>query len=87
MTFIVNWTRAALRELLDLWTTATDPDAVDVAATRIEVTLATDAHLQGESRENDVRILFDPPLVVLFVPDIDVGIVYIVSVDWSGDAA
>ncbi len=87
MTYTVNWTRHALRQFQDMWTTATDPDAVDEAATRIGQTLTTDADQRGESREDDVRILFDPPLVVLFVPDVDVGIVYVVSVGWSGAPA
>ena len=87
MNFTVTWTRHTLRQLLDLWTTATDPDAVDDAATRIEVALTTDADQQGESRYADVRILIDPPLAALFVADVDVGVAYIVSVDWSGDPA
>ena len=84
MTFIVNWTRHALRQFQDMWTTATDPNAVDAAATRIDQTLSTDADQQGESRDDGVRILFDPPLAVLFVVDADVGVVYVVSAGWSG---
>ena len=41
MTSVVNWTRHALRQFNDMWTTATDPNAVDEAATRIEQTLTT----------------------------------------------
>jgi hypothetical protein len=33
MNFVVTWTRHALRQFHDMWTTATDPDAVDEAAT------------------------------------------------------
>ena len=87
MNFSVTWTRAALRQLLDLWTTATDPDAVDAAALRIDQTLSTDAHQQGESRVNPIRILFDPPLAILFVADVDVALAYVVSVGWSGPPA
>jgi hypothetical protein len=87
MNFLVTWTRYALRQFHDMWTTATDPDAVDAAATRINQTLTTNADQQGESREGDVRILFDPPLAVLFVADVDIGVAYIVSVDWSGAPA
>ena len=65
MNSVVNWTRPALRQFLDLWTSATDPDAVDAAATRIDQTLSTHAEHQGESRHQNVRILFDPPLAVL----------------------
>jgi hypothetical protein len=84
MNYIVTWTRHALRQFHDMWTTATDPDAVDAAATRIDQTLTTDAEQRGESREGDVRILFDPPLAVLFVADADVGAAYVVSAGWSG---
>jgi hypothetical protein len=73
--------------LLHLWTTATDPDAVDAAATRIDAALASDAHQQGESRDGPFRILFDPPLAVLFVADADIGVAHIVSVGWSGPPA
>jgi hypothetical protein len=87
MNYTVSWTRYALRQFHDLWTTATDPDAVDAAATRIDQTLAADAEQQGESRQGDVRILFDPPLAVLFVADSDVAVAYIVEVRWSGAPA
>ena len=87
MNFTVTWTREALRQLLDLWTSATDPDAVDAATLRIDHTLSTDAHQQGESRIDPVRILFDPPLAVLFVADPVVGVAYVVSVGWSGHPA
>ncbi|QJW95647.1 hypothetical protein [Frigoriglobus tundricola] len=87
MNSTVTWTRAALRQFLDLWTTATDPDAVDAAALRIDQTLSADAHQQGESRTDPVRILFDSPLAVLFVADVDVAVAYVVSVGWSGATA
>lgn len=87
MNYVVTWTRPALRQFLDLWTSATDPDAVDAAATRIDQTLSIDAHQQGESRQQDVRILFDPPLAALFVADSTIGIAYVVSVGWSGPPA
>lgn len=87
MNYLVNWTRPALRQFLDLWTSATDPDAVDAAATRIDQVLSTDADRQGESRHQDVRILLEPPLAVLFVADPSIGIAYVVSVGWSGGTA
>lgn len=87
MTYHVTWTRHALRQFHDMWTPATDPDAVDAAATRIDQLLATDADQQGESRENDVRIMFDPPLAVLSVADPDVGVAHVVSAGWSGPPA
>jgi hypothetical protein len=87
MNYTVTWTRHALRQFLDLWTAATDPDAVDAAASRIDHTLTTDAERRGESRTGDVRILFDPPLAVLFVADPVVGIAYVVSAGWAGAPA
>jgi hypothetical protein len=84
MSYVVTWTRAALAQLMNLMTTATDPDAVDDAASRIDQTLSVNAHLQGESRWDEFRILFDPPTGVLFVADEDVGLVYVVAVGWSG---
>jgi hypothetical protein len=87
MNFTVTWTRAALRQFLDLWMAATDPDAVDAASLRIDQTLATDADQQGESRTDPLRVLFDPPLAVYFVADVDIGVAYVVSVDWSGQPA
>ncbi len=87
MNFIVTWTRQALRQYLDLWTTATDPDAVDAASLRIDQTLATNADQQGEARIDPTRILIDPPLAALFVADVDVGVAYVVSVGWSGRPA
>ncbi len=87
MTFVVTWTRKALRQYIDLWTTATDPDAVDAASLRIDQTLSTDAHLQGESRTDPIRVLFDSPLAVLFVADPDARVAYVVSVGWSGQPA
>jgi hypothetical protein len=87
MTFTVTWTRHALRQYLALWTAATDPDVVDAASLRIDQTLSTDAHQQGESRTDPIRILFDPPLAVLFVADVDVAVAYVVSVGWSGQPA
>jgi hypothetical protein len=84
MNYTVVWTRAALAQLNDMWTQATDPDAVDSAATRVAQTLATDPEQVGESREDDTRIMFDAPLVVLFVSDPDMCVVYIVSVGAYG---
>ncbi len=84
MSYLVTWTRAALAQLLNLMMTATDPDAVDLAAQRIDLTLSLDAHLQGESRWAEFRILFDSPIAVLFVADQDVGLAYVVAVGWSG---
>ncbi|MBY0514452.1 MAG: hypothetical protein K2P78_11135 [Gemmataceae bacterium] len=85
MTYIVSWTRGALRQLLDLMMSSTDPDAVEAASQRIEQALATDAGVKGESRDEEYRVLFDPPLGVAFVVDDDVGVVMIAAVGWSGD--
>ncbi len=87
MTYIVSWTRAALQDYLDLAATATDPDAVDAASLRIDAELETDGHEKGESRVGRVRILFQPPLAVLFTADEIVGVAFVLRAAWSGHPA
>lgn len=87
MNYIVSWSRAALQDYLDMLTTATDPDAVDAASLRIDAELGTNGHEKGESREGRVRILFEPPLAVLFTTDEIVGVAFVLRASWSGHPA
>jgi hypothetical protein len=48
------------------WTAAGNPPSGIQAFDEIEKILTTDAHIQGESRERNRRILFKPPLGVIF---------------------
>ena len=49
-----------------MWTAARDRDAVTAASYRIDQRLAADPLDCGESREGDERLVFEPPLQVLF---------------------
>jgi hypothetical protein len=84
MIYTVVWTKAALSLLADAWSAAIDRQAVTDASDRIDGILRNDAHRQGESREGDRRILFEPPLGVLFQasePDRVATIKYVWAVD------
>ncbi len=62
MRYMVLWTPTAERFLAEIWLDATDRNAVTQAAHALDQALRNDAHLCGESREGDLRILFEPPL-------------------------
>jgi hypothetical protein len=66
MKYTVAYKPSAEQELADLWTTAPDRAAVTAAANRIDVLLGRDPYTPSESREGATRILFVPPLAVLF---------------------
>jgi hypothetical protein len=66
--FRVRWERRALDELTDQWLEADSVlrQAITAAAHRIDGRLQADAANEGESRPNDRRIMFEPPLAVTF---------------------
>ena len=64
MKYTVLWAPTAERFLAEIWLDATDRAAVTQAAYALDQRLRNDAHLQGESREGHVRILFESPLAV-----------------------
>ena len=66
MSYSVTWLPAAEQELADLWLNASDRGAVTRAAHLIDQRLQTDPENEGESRPNGRRILFVPPLAVIF---------------------
>lgn len=66
MNFTVLWRPSALGELADIWNNATDRDAVTRASYRLDQRLAADPLNEGESRDGDERITFEPPLQILF---------------------
>ena len=81
MNYAVRWSRQALDAVAQLW--------LDNPAQRAEFTQATatidqlllvNPHEQGESREDGRRILFVPPLVVVFSVDIDHDVVRVVNI-------
>jgi hypothetical protein len=66
MRYTVLWVPRAEQELADIWTNAADRDAVTRAAHEIDQRLQRDAPNQGDSRPAGRRILFVPPLGVIF---------------------
>jgi hypothetical protein len=69
MNWTVIWKTDAEGDLATLWMRASDRDAVTVAANRIDVLLRKDPLKIGESRAEDDRIYYEPPLAVLFTVD------------------
>jgi hypothetical protein len=69
MNFTVLWTAAAQQELAAVWLAAADREAVTTASYRIEVQIRANPLETGESRDENERIVFDPPLVVVYVVD------------------
>ena len=67
MSYSVVWTVFALDQLAEVWTGATDRNAVTAASHRLDRLLGRDPRNQGESRETDTdRTMFDSPLGVDF---------------------
>jgi hypothetical protein len=85
MRFTVLWTPTAHRDLAKLWLDAADREAVRSAADTMDVILRRDAHLQGESRYDTLRVILAEPLGV----DVDVDqvnrIVWVLRV-WRFDS-
>jgi hypothetical protein len=66
MMYTVTWIPSALGELANLWNNALDRRNVADAANRIDSILRLNPYAHSESRDEDFRILFVPPLAVLF---------------------
>lgn len=66
MNFTVEWTTAALVQLAETWTESDDRAGVTTASHRIESAIRQDPTGAGESREGSGRIVFDPPLAVIY---------------------
>lgn len=78
----VRWRRTALDRLAELWIEAEDRASVTAAVTQIDRTLAHDPHRAGESRSEQIRVLFEPPLGVFFEVEEASQIVHILRV-WT----
>ncbi len=66
MKFTVLWSPDAEDDLAAIWLDADDKNAITLAGNQIDASLLQDAHLQGESRDGQLRILFAPPLAIDF---------------------
>ena len=80
MNYTVTWKPSAEQDLARLWLAAADRQAVADAANRIDALLQTDAEQRGESRSGATRILFEPPLAVLFEVQAQAGQVEVLKV-------
>ncbi len=69
MNFTVVWLPDAEAELTAIWLASGHRAAVTRAAAELDRRLASNAINEGESRPNDRRITFEPPLAVIFRVD------------------
>ena len=70
MKYTVVWSRRALSALAEIWLDRPgERDEIRNASDSIDQLLSVDPAAQGESRNNDRRVLFLPPLVVIFRVD------------------
>jgi hypothetical protein len=67
--YIVHWKRTALDHLAELWLDAPDRAQITAAVAEIDRLLAARPHDAGESRSDEVRIIFSPPIGVFFEID------------------
>jgi hypothetical protein len=81
MNFTVIWTVAAQNQLAALWMAAADRSGVTAASDRIDQQIRLNPLGAGESRDRLTRrILFDPPLCVLYVVDEPNRMIHVTSV-------
>jgi hypothetical protein len=68
----VSWLQSTLNDLTRLWTTADSASrqAITKATHLIDEALQVDPWSKGESRDAGKRILFVPPLAILFKTNI-----------------
>ncbi len=84
MSYQVFWVPEAEEELAAIWLDAADRNSIATAAHVIDTTLRLDPEAAGESRGEDRRIFYEPPLGVIFVVSTDDRIVSVLSV-WRFD--
>jgi hypothetical protein len=80
MRYQVFWTPNAENDLATPWIEAGDRDEVSLAADRIDAALREDAHLQGESREGNSRVLIWLPFVAEFAVVETAQVAFVVGV-------
>ena len=80
--FQVLWLQTALDELAAAWLRADSAlrQAITTATHAIDPLLQVAPNEQGESRANDQRILFQPPLGVTFEVHQEAGVVLVLHV-------
>jgi hypothetical protein len=71
MNFTVFWSEEAESRLAYEWLISTDRHRLSTAADRVDVVLRRDAHIVGESRSENRRIVHEPPLGIVFSVDLE----------------
>jgi len=66
MRYTVIWLPDTLNELADVWLRAFDREAVSAASAEVDRLLGYDPVSQGESREDNTRVLLIKPLGIEF---------------------
>jgi hypothetical protein len=66
MKWTVTYRPSADEQLAELWLNATDRQAISSASNAIARQLASDPLIAGESREDNLRILIEPPIAVIY---------------------
>jgi hypothetical protein len=66
MKFTVNWLSEAAEEYFELWLDVERREAVSTSGATIDKTLSDRPSEVGESRSDDMRILFEAPLAALY---------------------
>jgi plasmid stabilization system protein ParE len=69
MRYQVDWLPTAEQALADIWNHASDQAAVTAAADAIDAALERNPLTLGESRSGKARIVFAPPLAVVYEVD------------------
>jgi plasmid stabilization system protein ParE len=80
MNVTIIWTARALNQLAEVWTAAEDQQGVTEASYRIEAQIRANPLGAGESRDEDERIVIDPPLRVLYHVDQARQVVHVTAV-------
>lgn len=82
--FTVVWHSDVKNELAELWMAASDRRALSAAADRLDRELAVDPQRKGRPVGDQLRVLTEPPLEILFdvsEPDRLVKIVAVASIE------
>lgn len=62
MAYRVTWRRRALDQLSEIWMNSPDRSSVSDAVRTLDRMLTADPNECGESREEDIRVVFKSPL-------------------------
>lgn len=80
MKFTVQWSHRALDAVTQLWLdNANQRAGITRATAAIDQILQFDPNEKGEARDDDRRIFFVPPLVVIFSVNVDRNLVRVLN--------